>query len=168
MTAYRQQALACAALLANGHSRPRDIKVAIPDAPKILLGNVYGWFVRVERGVYALTDEGRAALIRWPQTFPMNLVGNAIYRSEHKLWKPIARTLQWRKPLATGLFTTVDEIAAVETITTSYVGCIPCLTLLAPNIVEAPPNKHGPRKIKWVGTKLTGGEGWIAITWSTI
>jgi hypothetical protein len=85
MTAYRQQALACAALLANGHSRPRDIKVAIPDAPKILLGNVYGWFVRVERGVYALTDEGRAALIRWPQTFPMNLVGNAIYRSEHKL-----------------------------------------------------------------------------------
>ena len=68
MTAYRQQALACAALLANGPSRPRDIKVAVPDAPRILLSNVYGWFVRVERGLYALTDLGRAALIRWPQT----------------------------------------------------------------------------------------------------
>jgi len=67
MTAYRQQALACAALLANGPCRPRDIKALVPDAPKILLGNVYGWFARVERGLYALTDDGRAALIRWPQ-----------------------------------------------------------------------------------------------------
>lgn len=70
MTAYRQQALVCAALLANGPCRPRDIKAAVPDAPKILLGNVYGWFARIERGVYALTDEGRAALVRWPQTRP--------------------------------------------------------------------------------------------------
>jgi hypothetical protein len=85
MTAYRQQALACAALLANGPGRPRDIKVAVPDAPRILLGNVYGWFVRVERGVYALTDQGCAALIRWPQIFPMNPIGDAIYHSEHEM-----------------------------------------------------------------------------------
>ena len=70
MTAYRQQALVCAAWLADGPGRPRDIKTAAPEAPKILLGNVYGWFVRVERGVYALTDSGRAALIRWPQGCP--------------------------------------------------------------------------------------------------
>src|SRR5258705_8032435 len=67
MTAYRQQALICAAWLTNGPGRPRDMKAAAPEAPKILLGNVYGWFVRVERGGYALTDSGRAALIRWPQ-----------------------------------------------------------------------------------------------------
>jgi len=66
MTAYRQQALGCAAALSDGPRRPRDLKAAMPDAPQILLGNVYGWFVRVERGVYALTDQGRAALIRWP------------------------------------------------------------------------------------------------------
>lgn len=66
MTAYRQQALACAAALSAGPRRPRELKAAMPDAPKILLGNVYGWFVRVERGVYALTDSGRAALMRWP------------------------------------------------------------------------------------------------------
>jgi hypothetical protein len=67
MTAYRQQALACAAALANGPQRVREVKAIAPDAPKILLGNVYGWFERVERGTYALTNAGMAALQRWPQ-----------------------------------------------------------------------------------------------------
>lgn len=67
MTAYRQRALVCAAALAAGMQRPRDIKKLVEDAPKILLGNVYGWFVSTSRGAYALTDAGRAALIRWPQ-----------------------------------------------------------------------------------------------------
>jgi hypothetical protein len=77
MTAYRQQALVCAALLASGPSRPRDIKSAVPDAPKILLSNVYGWFARVQRGIYTLTDEGRAALVRWPQILSTNSNGTA-------------------------------------------------------------------------------------------
>jgi hypothetical protein len=67
MTAYRQQALACAAMLSQGPGRPKEIKLRVPDAPKILLRNVYGWFDRVERGVYALTPDGHAALTRWPQ-----------------------------------------------------------------------------------------------------
>lgn len=67
MTAYRQQALACARALAAGPRRPRELKPDMPNASKILLRNVYGWFVRVERGLYALTDEGRAALTRWPE-----------------------------------------------------------------------------------------------------
>ena len=67
MTAYRQQALACAASLANGPRRTAEIRAAIPDAPNILLRNVYGWFFRVERGVYALTPAGTTALARWPQ-----------------------------------------------------------------------------------------------------
>jgi hypothetical protein len=70
MTAYRQQALACASVLSDGPRKVRDLKPAIPDAPKILLHNVYGWFERVERGIYALTDSGRAALKRWPQQPP--------------------------------------------------------------------------------------------------
>ena len=65
MTAYRQHALACAAALSRGPQRPRDLKGSIPDAPKILLRNVYGWFVRQERGLYALSEQGRAALGRW-------------------------------------------------------------------------------------------------------
>jgi hypothetical protein len=67
MTAYRQRALACAAALAEGAKRPRELKPAVPDALSILRRNVYGWFVRVERGVYALTKAGRAALRQWPQ-----------------------------------------------------------------------------------------------------
>jgi hypothetical protein len=70
MTAYRQQALACAAALALKPARPRDLKENAPDAGKILLGNVYGWFVRVERGVYALTEGGKAALVRWKSHLP--------------------------------------------------------------------------------------------------
>lgn len=66
MTAYRQRSLICAAALQAGARTTRELQIAVPDAPKILLHNVYGWFARVERGVYALTTEGRAALARWP------------------------------------------------------------------------------------------------------
>ena len=68
MTAYRQQALACASALSRGPRRVRDLRPEIPDAQKILRHNVYGWFERAERGVYVLTDAGHAALKRWPQT----------------------------------------------------------------------------------------------------
>jgi hypothetical protein len=67
MTAYRQQALACAAALSEGPRRVRDLRLEVPDAGKILLHNVYGWFDRAERGIYILTEAGRAALKRWPQ-----------------------------------------------------------------------------------------------------
>ena len=68
MTAYRQQALICAAALQQGLVRPRDMKAQAPDAGKILLGNVYGWFEKQAKGVYALTPAGAEALLRWPQT----------------------------------------------------------------------------------------------------
>ena len=68
MTAYRQRSLICAAALQAGARTTRELKIAVPDAPKILLHNVYGWFARVERGLYALTTEGRAALARWPRS----------------------------------------------------------------------------------------------------
>lgn len=67
MTAYRQQALACAAALRDGPLRPRDLKPVTPSAATILRGNVYGWFERIDRGIYALTAVGMEALIRWPQ-----------------------------------------------------------------------------------------------------
>jgi hypothetical protein len=67
MTAYRQQALDCAAALAAGPLRVRDVRLGAPEAGKILLSNVYGWFERLDRGVYGLTDAGRTALLRWPQ-----------------------------------------------------------------------------------------------------
>ena len=68
MTAYRQQALACASELAGGPRAVRELRQRCPDAGKILLHNVYGWFERAERGIYRLTEAGHAALKRWPQT----------------------------------------------------------------------------------------------------
>jgi len=70
MTAYRQQALGCAAALARAPARPRDLRDTIPDAPKILLRNVYGWFVRIERGVYSLSEAGKAAIVFWKAHLP--------------------------------------------------------------------------------------------------
>jgi len=67
MTAYRQQVLLCAAAIERGVERPRDMKAQVPNAGRILLDNVYGWFERKEKGVYALTPAGQAALLRWPQ-----------------------------------------------------------------------------------------------------
>jgi hypothetical protein len=68
MTAYRQRALACAAMLRAGPCRPRDLRVAASDAGRILLRNVYGWFERPAPGMYRLTGLGEAALQRWAAT----------------------------------------------------------------------------------------------------
>ena len=38
------------------------MRPAAPDAGKILLSNVYGWFERVSNGVYQLTETGRLAV----------------------------------------------------------------------------------------------------------
>ena len=65
MTAYRQQALACAASLADGPRRTSELRAVVPNAPSILLRNWYGWFTRIERGLYELTPEGALALARW-------------------------------------------------------------------------------------------------------
>lgn len=65
MTAYRQEALLCATRLREGPQRPRDLREGAPRAAAILHRNVYGWFQRIERGVYGLTPAGEAALRRW-------------------------------------------------------------------------------------------------------
>ena len=64
MTAYRQEALRCAARLEAGPATLRAIRAEgdVPHAGPILQSNVYGWFERVGRGVYALSPRGRRAL----------------------------------------------------------------------------------------------------------
>ena len=64
MTAYRQDALKCAAqLLLVGPTSPKAIKAAtgVDRASPILRDNVYGWFMREARGVYGLTETGSQA-----------------------------------------------------------------------------------------------------------
>jgi hypothetical protein len=65
MTAYRQSALRCAALLAGqGPSRAADVARAtgVPGAGAHMRRDVYGWFERIERGIYGLTPRGTTAL----------------------------------------------------------------------------------------------------------
>lgn len=65
MTAYRQEAIRIAEhLLEHGQMAPKQLKKEV-DAPKagdILRSNHYGWFMKVEKGVYDLTPEHRGVL----------------------------------------------------------------------------------------------------------
>jgi hypothetical protein len=63
MTAYRQEAIRCLGVLADGPATLRAIRLTTdaPHAAGILQRDVYGWFERVGRGTYALTPRGREA-----------------------------------------------------------------------------------------------------------
>lgn len=68
VTAYRERALRCAeALKEHGPLAPRQVRDLISSelAASILQRNVYGWFRRISRGVYALTPAGEKALERY-------------------------------------------------------------------------------------------------------
>ena len=69
MTAYRQEACRCALLMLARAGRA-DLKALretglVPNAPKILQKDVYGWFRRFERATYELTDRARQDLARF-------------------------------------------------------------------------------------------------------
>jgi hypothetical protein len=73
VTAYRQDALRCARVLAHGGPMPvGTLRAAagVPRAARILQRNVYGWFDRIERGTYRLTPEGDQALSRFAEAIP--------------------------------------------------------------------------------------------------
>jgi hypothetical protein len=66
----------------------------------------------------------------------VSTVGTTRPRIDNTMVKALARAFRWRKLLETGVYTTVEEIAAAEKINASYVGRVLRLTLLAPDIVE--------------------------------
>jgi hypothetical protein len=73
VTAYRQDALRCARVLAlGGPMRVGALRSAaeVSRAARILERNVYGWFDRIERGPYRLTPEGDQALSRFAEALP--------------------------------------------------------------------------------------------------
>ena len=66
VTAYRQDALRCAFFLdGEGPASLAELRAAtgVAAAARILQRDVYGWFQRVERGVYAITPLGRKELL---------------------------------------------------------------------------------------------------------
>lgn len=68
VTGYRQDALRCAAYLAqNGAAKGADVArgAGVAVATTLMANNHYGWFERVSRGVYGLTDAGSDGLKHW-------------------------------------------------------------------------------------------------------
>ena len=68
VTAYRQEALRCALLIERGGPRsPKALRQTgvAPNASRILGRDVYGWFCRVERGIYCLSERARADIARF-------------------------------------------------------------------------------------------------------
>ena len=65
MTSYRQDALRCLKTLnENGPTKAADVAQAagVSRARTIMADDHYGWFERVERGIYAITPKGERAI----------------------------------------------------------------------------------------------------------
>ena len=71
VTAYRQNALRCAChLREHGACRARDVssETGVIKAAELMRADHYGWFERVERGVYQLTPKGLQGLDEYGDT----------------------------------------------------------------------------------------------------
>ncbi len=97
-----------------------------------------------------LSDDGHTLTVRVPMAFAKRggrksvispdgvlTVPSSRTRVDSTLVKALARAFRWRKLLETGVYATIDEMAAAERINASYVCRVLRLTLLAPDIVEA-------------------------------
>ena len=68
VTAYRQEALRCAMLIERGgRASLKALRETglVPNASRILQRDVYGWFRRLERATYVLTERARQDLGRF-------------------------------------------------------------------------------------------------------
>lgn len=97
-----------------------------------------------------LSDDGRTLTVRVPMAFAKRGGRKSVIspegvstfvssrpRVDSTLVKALARAFRWRKLLETGVYATIDELAAAEKINSSYVCRVLRLTLLAPDIIEA-------------------------------
>jgi hypothetical protein len=96
-----------------------------------------------------ISEDGRTLTIRVPLSFrnrggrklvlaPKGGVSWAPIRKrvDNAMVKAVARAFRWRKLLESGVYSTIDDIAACERINDSYVSRVLRLTLLAPDIIE--------------------------------
>ena len=82
------------------------------------------------------------------------------HRVDNAMVKALARGFRWRKLLETGVYGTIEEIAAKEKINSSYVGRLLRLTLLAPEIVEAILDGRQPTEVTLAVLMRPVAVGW--------
>jgi hypothetical protein len=65
LTAYKEKALLIAYNLKDGPKSTKEIKSTTHNekAGTVLISNFYGWYERVEKGIYQLSDSGKEALV---------------------------------------------------------------------------------------------------------
>ncbi len=96
------------------------------------------------------SKDGRSITVLVPMAFPkrggrklvisppgLPTIASPLPRIDTTMVKALARAFRWRKLLETGVFATVEEIAAAEMINASSVSRVLRMTRLAPDIVEA-------------------------------
>ena len=102
-----------------------------------------------DSGGAMLSDDGRTLTVRVP--FAVRKRGGrklivapegaswppARPRVDHTMVKALARAFRWRRMLESGAHATVEDLAAAENISASYLCRILRWTLLAPHIIEA-------------------------------
>lgn len=71
VTAYKENAIFVACCLEKyGPMSPKQLKVSGTDKKQtysVLRGNHYGWFEKIEKGIYSITDVGKDALLEHKQ-----------------------------------------------------------------------------------------------------
>ena len=126
------------------------------------------------KGEIRVSDDGRRLTVR----VPISLRGRGgrklvITPDGARPWAPprahvdsamvkaLARAFRWRKLLETGIYRTIDEIAAAERINDSYVSRVLRLTLIAPAIVEAILSGRQPRTLSVSQLMAKQSSDWI-------
>lgn len=110
MTAYREDALACASVLTTGGPMRavavRDV-AGVPNAGTMLRDNVYGWFAKVARGTYVITQIGQGAVAQYAGVLAARAAANrtalAVTAVDRRPPPPYPETLENRHPGATSL-----------------------------------------------------------------
>ena len=79
ITAYRQDALRCATFLADTEPcKGADVAKAtgVTHATRMMRDNHYGWFDRIGKGTYALSEAGRAGLAEYGAVTPVSEINS--------------------------------------------------------------------------------------------
>ena len=104
-----------------------------------------------------LSTDGKAMTVHVPMTFQTRGGRKLVLtpdgapswakprqRIDNAMVKALGRAFRWQKLLETCEYATIEEIAKVEKINTSYISRIFRLTLLSPEIVEMVLDGHQP------------------------
>ncbi|MFP6806982.1 MAG: DUF2161 family putative PD-(D/E)XK-type phosphodiesterase [Pseudomonadales bacterium] len=91
VTAYRENAILVATALEHlGEMSPKGLKQmgTGPKTSAILTSNHYGWFERVQRGIYVITSQGKVDICQYPELHKNSLDFIRVQMKDHNQSSP--------------------------------------------------------------------------------